>query len=378
MNDVLIFLASNHKGDELFRALAGRFDKSHYVSAGYASLPSPYRIALRLFNRAGIHLKDRPRLDYRLRLSIARRTRGRVDQLLKEAAGRRAQLISWHCLFPVTRDWRELARVSVISDVPMTEAYFRNFGIRCAGARSLRERIRATTVENCENFFTHSEWAAEVNRSLYPAHATKISRVGWGSDMPPVPRDEALSIRTGKRVLCVGNDYYRKGVDFYDQVAGRLRERIPGLQCMVAGNPGRRFPVRGLRHLTVLGPVARPQLAQYLKEATLFALFSRFEPAGHVTVEAMSYGVPVLCSNEGGISEPVIEGVTGFVCPSFSVDQAAERAYHIMSDAARLATFRERAYEHALDCWQWTHVADRIMRRLECPETVVVTAAQRC
>jgi len=372
MDDVLIFFASNRKGDELFRELAGRFHKSHYVATGYASLPAPYRIALRLLNRVGLHLKDRPRLDYRLRLSIARRTRARVEQLLKEADGGRAQLLSWHCLFPVTPDWRELARVSVISDVPMTEDYFKHFGIRGAEARSLRERIRATTVENCENFFTHSEWAAEVNKSLYPTHAAKIVRIGWGSDMPAVPRDVALRTRTSKRVLCIGNDFYRKGVDFFDQVASRLKERVPGLECMVAGNPGRSFPVRGLRHLTVLGPVARPQLAQYLKEATLFALFSRFEPAGHVTVEAMSYGVPVLCSNEGGISEPVIEGVTGFVCPSFSVDQAAERAYHILSDPARIATFRERAYEHALDCWQWRNVADRIMTRLGCPDAAFV------
>ncbi|MFB3905439.1 MAG: glycosyltransferase family 4 protein [Acidobacteriota bacterium] len=368
MKDTLIFLSSNHKGDLLFRELAKRFNKSHYLFAGYGSLPLAYRMALRLLDKAGIHLKDRPRLDYRLRLSIAQRAWQGVELLVKESKGRPIHILSWHCLFPVTSDWRELGRVSAISDVPMTEGYFEHFRIRTPEARSLREKIRATTVENCEYLFTHSEWAAEENRSLYPAHAAKIFRIGWGSDMPPLSAEQALRPRGAKRLLSIGHDYFRKGVDFYDEVAGRLKALIPGLECLVAGNPGRHFRLKSLRHLTVLGPIARPQLAEYLKETSLFALFSRFEPAGHVTVEAMSYGVPVLCSSEGGLAEPVIDGVTGFVCRSFSVEQAVDRAYHIVNDPARLATFRERAYQHAQTCWQWSHVADRIMSRLECQE----------
>jgi len=372
MNDVLIFLASNRKGEELFKELAKRFDKSHYLFAGYGSLPLVYRTAVRLLDKVGVRLKDRPNLDYRLRMSIAQRSRKGVELLLKQEAGRRVQILSWHTLFPVTGDWLDLGPVSVISDVPMTEGYFQHFRIRRPDARTLRERIRATTVENCENFFTHSEWAAKENRNLYPNHASKIYRVGWGSDMPPLSRKEALSTRSRKQVLCIGHDYLRKGVDFYDQVAGRLKERIPDLECLVAGKPGKQFPVRSLRHLTVLGSVARPRLAQYLKEASLFVLFSRFEPAAHVTIEAMSYGVPVLCSSEGGIVEPVMDGVTGFICPSFSVEQAVERACYILTDPARLATFREHAYEHASTCWQWSHVADRIISKFECRESSVL------
>lgn len=369
MNDILIFFASNRKGDELFRELTKRFHKSHYLFAGYGSLPWPRRIAVRLLEKVGIHLKDRPRLDERLRLSIAERTRKRVEQLVRDANGRPVDIVCWQCLFPVTSEWRQLGRVSAISDVPMTEGYFKHFRIRNPEARSLRERIRATTVENCEHLFTHSEWAAKVNVSLYPAHAAKIARIGWGSDMPAVPREEALRTREQKRILCIGHDYLRKGVDFYDQVAGRLKERIPELECMVAGNPGRGFRISSLHHLTVLGTVPRAKLSRYLKESSLFVLFSRFEPAGHVTVEAMSCGVPVVCSNEGGILEPVIDGVTGFVCSSFSVEEATERAHYILSDPSRLAAFRERAYDHAQSCWQWSHVADRIVSRLECHQT---------
>ncbi len=372
MNETLIFLASNPKGDELFKELSRRFQKSHYVRTGYGSLPLTHRVGVRVLDRVGVRLKDRPALDYRLRLSIAERARKRVHSIVT-AASDPIQIFFWQCLFPVTRDWQAFGRLSFMSDVPMTEAYFDNFRIRTPEARALRRRIRATTVENCDHLFTHSQWAADENGRLYSAHAAKISRVGWGPDVPALPREEALNQRTRLRVLCVGHDYLRKGVDFYDQVAGRLKERIPEVECLVAGLPGRHFSVRSLRHLTVLGPVARPRLAEYLKGASLFALFSRFEPAGHVTIEAMSYGVPVLCSNQGGISEPVIDGLTGFVCPSFSVDFAVGRACHILKDSATLANFRERAFDHATSCWQWSHVADRIVNKLECHPNEVLT-----
>lgn len=372
MNGTVIFLASNRKGDELFAELSRRFSSSYYVRTDYTSLPLPYRLSIRVLDRAGIRLKDRPDFDYRLRLSIGERARTQVGSIVKETKGP-VCVFFWQCLFPITRDWQDFGRLSFISDVPMTEAYFDNFRIRTPKARALRERIRATTVENCENLFTHSDWAAEENRRLYPNHADKISRMGWGPDLPRISREEALSERTEKRILCVGHDYLRKGVDFYDQVAGRLKERIPGLECLVAGLPGRKFSVRTLCHLKVLGPLPRPQLAEQLKAASLFALFSRFEPAGHVTVEAMSYGVPVLCSNKGGIAEPVVDGVTGYVCPSFLVDLAVERACSILNDPDRLAHFRERAFDHAHNCWLWSHAADRIIRRLACEQDEVLT-----
>jgi len=366
MKNTLIYLASNRKGDELFKELSKRFDRKHYLFAGYGSLPFASRMVIRALTNTGLPLKDCPRLDYRFRVAIAARVRAEVDGIVKDTGIRQAQVICWHGLFPLTADWRRFGRLSAISDVPMTDAYFSHFRVNSQPARTMRLRLRETMLENCENFFTHSEWAAEANKALHPAYSDQICRIGWGSDMPLVSREEALRPRDSLQVLCVGNDYFRKGVDFYDQVAGRMKDRIPGLECLMVGEPGSSLPARKLRNLKVLGRLPRPELAALLRNASLFALFSRFEPAGHVTVEAMTYGVPVICSNEGGIAEPVVNALTGFVCPSFSIDFAVDKACSLLQDPFKLARFREQAYDHATGSWLWSHVADRIMRRLVC------------
>ncbi len=361
MSERLVYIASNHKGDGLFKELAKRFSDSRYHDAGYSSLP----LALHTLSQATRRLKNRPLLDRHLRKAIARRAWRWTEDLFRSIGREPLQIVCWQCLFPLTCQWRQFGQLSVISDVPMTEVYFRNFGITNRAAKVFRYRLRETTLENCDHFFTHSEWAADVNKKLHPLHAEKISRIGWGSDMPVISREEAIQPRSRLQVLCVGNDYMRKGADLYDQVAERLKRRIPGLECLMVGTPGNGFPVTKLRHLTVLGRLPRQKLAELFKDASLFALFSRFEPAGHVTGEAMSSGVPVICSNEGGIAEPVVNGKTGFVCDPFSADMAVDRACSILTQPATLASFREQAYDHATSSWLWSHVADRIVCKLE-------------
>ncbi len=55
----------------------------------------------------------------------------------------------------------------------------------------------------------------------------------------------------------------------------------------------------------------------------VFPSFFKYEVFGTVNIEAMSYGLPVISSNEGAISEVVKDGVTGFIIdPKSPVDIA--------------------------------------------------------
>jgi glycosyltransferase involved in cell wall biosynthesis len=362
--DTLVYVASNRKGDELYEALRHHFKESFYVYAGYDSLPSYLRILPRVLNRVGSSIRNSVRVDWKLRTALSAAAFRESTRIASRNWGQTTHFIHWHNLFPITAEWRALGPASLITDVAMNPQYFDHFRIRNQKARVLRQRIREISAQNAEHIFTHSDWAAEANRQLYPEHAWKIHRIGWGSDMPPLSRDEALNGQREKQIICIGHDYRRKGVDFYDRVAGRLKELVPGLRCLVAGKAGQ-FDVGALRHLTVLGPVPRSELAAILKKSSLFMLFSRLEPAGHVTIEAMSYGLPVICSSQGGIAEPIVEGVTGFVCSDGALDSVVNQAYRLMTDPTLMARFRESAYEHAIGRWQWSHAAERLVARLE-------------
>ncbi len=356
----LVYIVSNRKGDDLYRELRKVYPRSIYIDGGYGSLPYPLAAALRILERAGLPVKARPSLDFSLRRIIARRVFGAIRKNVKP--GPDTHIVYWHGLFPITRQWAELGKNGTITDVAMDETYFEHFHVPPGRPRRVREEMWETNARNCEFIFTHSNWAQAANAKLYPQEQAKIKRVGWGSDMAPLKPEEVFSQERKNQILCVGHDYFRKGVDVYNQVAGMLRRKFPGLECAVAGRPGKKLDLSSLGNLKVLGPVNRSRLDGLLRESKLFMLFSRFEPAGHVTIEAMSYGVPVICSDRGGIGEPVVHGRTGFVCDIDKPEGIVECASRLLSDEQMLDEFRHEAYRHATGSWQWKHTAERIYR----------------
>jgi glycosyltransferase involved in cell wall biosynthesis len=56
------------------------------------------------------------------------------------------------------------------------------------------------------------------------------------------------------------------------------------------------------------------------------------EPYGLVPVEAMSCARPVVASKSGGITETIIDGVTGFIVPRGDVGCLVERVAQLFTD----------------------------------------------
>jgi len=357
---ILVYIVSNHKGDDLYRELRKLYPRSLYVDAGYGSLPYPLRLAVRAFEAVGLSVKARPGADSLLRRVIARKTLAAVKKVVTPGAD--THMVYWHGLFPITGEWVKLGKNGTITDVAMDQVYFDHFQVPPGRPRRMREEIWETNARTCDFIFTHSNWAQAANARLYPDQQAKIKRVGWGSDMAPLRPEEVFCQERKDQILCVGHDYFRKGVDVYNHVAGLLRQKFPKLDCVVAGRPGKKLNPSDLPNLRVLGPVDRTRLDALLRASKLFMLFSRFEPAGHVTIEAMSYGVPVICSDRGGIGEPVVHGETGFVCDIDQPQAIADYACRLLSDDQMLEQFRQEAYRHATGHWQWKHTAQAIYR----------------
>src|SRR4029077_5775031 len=57
----------------------------------------------------------------------------------------------------------------------------------------------------------------------------------------------------------------------------------------------------------------------------VFLLISRWEGFPRSILEAMRAGLPVVASDVGGVSESVVEGVTGFVVPAGDVEALVSR-----------------------------------------------------
>lgn len=76
----------------------------------------------------------------------------------------------------------------------------------------------------------------------------------------------------------------------------------------------------------------RSRLSQYLKRATVFVLSSLSEGTPQAIIEAMSYGLPIVATNVGGIPEIVVDGVNGFLVPPRNEQALAEAIEKALSD----------------------------------------------
>lgn len=89
---------------------------------------------------------------------------------------------------------------------------------------------------------------------------------------------------------------------------------------------------------------------ELLPQADAFLLPSEYESFGLSALEAMACGVPVVCSNTGGLPEVVLDGQCGFLHQPGQVDAMAASLNRLLTDEAlrrRMgASARERAETH--------------------------------
>jgi glycosyltransferase involved in cell wall biosynthesis len=267
--------------------------------------------------------------------------------------------VFWDSKFLITPRWRRFGRLSVITDVAMTREYFDNPPMPANMAQQF-SRDWDVLFESCDHVLTLSEWAADENRRLHPREAHKVTKIGWGPNTPPLPESVVFAEPRHDRVITVGHDFQRKGMDLFDRVARAARERLPGTEWLAAGEP-RDFDVAGLEVARALPPQTADEVSRLMRSAKVFLLLSRFEPSAHVIVEAQSNGLPVICSTRGGSAEGIVDGVTGYAVDPYDVDAIADRVVELMSDEDRRESFARAAHRNAVERHQWSNVADAVV-----------------
>lgn len=101
----------------------------------------------------------------------------------------------------------------------------------------------------------------------------------------------------------------------------------------------------GLNHVVFVGFKQQEELSYYYLGSDVLVLPSHSEPWGLVVNEALTCGLPVLCSKKVGCSDDlIIEGKTGFLCSE--VKDYDQRIVELMANHDQLVQMREHCYEH--------------------------------
>src|SRR5215210_5051202 len=164
--------------------------------------------------------------------------------------------------------------------------------------------------------------------------------VGWFR--PPEARDEAVGV-PGRplRVLTVGRLHWKKGHDYAIAATGELVRRGIEVEHRIVGEGEHLEPTRfaiedlGLgRRVELLGALRAAEVRELLAWADVLVHPSLTEAFGVAAIEAQAMGLPVVCSDAGGLPENVEDGVTGFVVPRRDASGIADRLQTLATDPA--------------------------------------------
>ncbi|ACU96189.1 glycosyltransferase [Saccharomonospora viridis] len=170
------------------------------------------------------------------------------------------------------------------------------------------------------------------------------------------------------RIVSVGRLVPRKGFD----VAIAALRSLPETELVIVGGPregelaedpeARRL-LRFAAELGVddrvrlTGRITRTDMPSLLRSADVVVCTPWYEPFGIVPLEAMACGIPVVASAVGGLTDTIVDGVTGTHVPPRRADAVAAAVRRLLSDAALRDAYGIAGADRARCRYSWDRIA---------------------
>ncbi len=233
-------------------------------------------------------------------------------------------------------------------------------------------------VRSCEDFPARRALFAEVYghaatvvavarrmetdmRRLFPTIRTQTIHNGVDPIAPAMLKTERPAQLQHKLVVfSAGMFYERKGFPLLIEAFARVAALHPNAVLRIAGDGDEREKIQAAiraagiaDRVTLLGKLPHEAVLQEMAWSDLFALIGWDEPFATVFIEAMSAGKPLLCANDGGINDVVVDGVQGRTVPPRDVGAAATALDQMLGDGAAREKMGNAARELVAERLTW-------------------------
>ncbi|WP_280402757.1 glycosyltransferase [Nocardia carnea] len=203
---------------------------------------------------------------------------------------------------------------------------------------------------------------------------TRTSVIPCGVALDRFTPDGPAAPRSGRyRIVSVGRLVPRKGFD----IAITALTGLHDTELLLVGGPddGRLaddpeavrlltlaadLGVRDRVHL--LGQVPRAEMAPLLRSADVAVCTPWYEPFGITPLEAMACGVPVVAAAVGGLTDTVVDGVTGTLVTPQAPDELADAVRELLDAPATRAKFGAAGRERVESRYSWDRITVETQR----------------
>ena len=203
----------------------------------------------------------------------------------------------------------------------------------------LDAKIERAAFVSCISWFARSQ--AQLLAGADSASKLHIIHCGVDPDRYTDRSDASSPAASNQsfRLAFVARLDHVKGVGELIEAVAALAAEMPGLHLDLAGDGPDRAACEALVHrlgladrITFHGYVNQTGVAQLLSTADAYVLPSFAEGVPVGLMEAQASGLPVIATQVGGVSELVIDEVTGYVCRPGDRVQLTERIASLASD----------------------------------------------
>jgi D-inositol-3-phosphate glycosyltransferase len=173
------------------------------------------------------------------------------------------------------------------------------------------------------------------------------------------------------RILSVGRLVERKG---FGDVIQAMRY-VPGAECVLVGGPPAEMlssdpHAKKLRAIAeqfkvadrvrLIGAVAARDMPRWYRSADLLVAAPWHEQFELAPLEAMACGVPVIGTNVGGLTETVVDGLTGDLVPARDPRALGGALRRLVNDKVRRFAYATAALDRARQAYSWKRVASQL------------------
>jgi teichuronic acid biosynthesis glycosyltransferase TuaC len=170
-------------------------------------------------------------------------------------------------------------------------------------------------------------------------------------------------------ILIVGNLLAGKGHELVLRALAKLKDSHAGLQCRVIGEGSDRDRFSALAkdlgisdRVHFLGRRSRVEVAEAMRNCSVFVLPSRYEGLGCVYLEAMASGKPAIACRGQGIEDIIDHGQNGWLIPVDGLDELVQGLEVLLGNAELRSRIGEAARQTILTRLTLAQQADGLLK----------------
>lgn len=225
-----------------------------------------------------------------------------------------------------------------------------------------------------------SQHLLERSRSagLDLAHALVVP---YGVDTTRYARGDGQALRQhlglptdAPLIGALGRLVYKKGFTHLIAALPAIRQQIPAVQCVIAGEGDLKPELRaqaqalglaGIVHL--IGHLDWQETSDFYAMCDVVALPSVVDAYGNVDglpnvlLEAMAAGRAVVASREAGMDDLVVDGYNGLLVSAGDVQALAQAAINLLEDSERRLALGHAARQLMIERYNWQAIAQRFV-----------------